>query len=91
MLSRELEPETTTVLYGEPTPLLFVDVNITPDQTERISVFEGDTAEALAISFVCKHGLPYHKRTKLEALLRLQMEDLKYTSSSIHSLHDFVQ
>jgi hypothetical protein len=90
-ISRELEPETATVASGEPAPLLFVEVNITPDQAERISVFEGDTAEALALAFVRKHGLPDHKRTKLEALLRIQMEDLTAESSSLHSLHDFVQ
>jgi len=77
-ISRELEPESNnkyntsaTVASGEPVPLLFVDVNITPNQAERISIFEGDTAEALALAFVRKHGLPDHKRTKLEALLRI--------------------
>jgi hypothetical protein len=48
-----------------------VEVNITPDQSERISVFEGDTAAALAFAFVRKHGLPDQKRAKLEALLKI--------------------
>ena len=89
--SRELEPETATVCSGEPVPLLFVEVNITPDQAERISVFEGDSAAALALAFVRKHGLSDHKRTKLEALLRIQMNDLKAETASFHSLNDFVR
>ena len=90
--SRELEPETATVCSGEPVPLLFVEVNITPDQAERISVFEGDTAAALALAFVRRHGLPDQKRSKLEALLSIQMQDMtEAETSSHHSLNDFVQ
>ncbi len=36
-------------------PLLFVDVNLGPGRAERIVVYEGDTAEALADEFTRKH------------------------------------
>lgn len=36
-------------------PLLFVDVNLGPGRAERIVVYEGDTAEALAEEFTQKH------------------------------------
>jgi hypothetical protein len=46
---------------GEPVddennPLLYVDVNLGPDRTERIVVFEGETAEALAEKFTKEHS-----------------------------------
>lgn len=57
-------------------PLLFIDVNIAPDQTQRISIFDGDTPEALALDFVLKHGLSERMRAKLENSLKIQMEDI---------------
>lgn len=41
---------------GAPQPLLFVDVNLGPGRAERIVVYEGDTAEALAQEFTDKHS-----------------------------------
>ena len=37
-------------------PLLFVDVNLGPEKSERIVVYENDTAEQLAEQFADKHG-----------------------------------
>ena len=37
-------------------PLLFVDVNLGPGRAERIVVYDGDTAEALAEEFSQRHG-----------------------------------
>jgi hypothetical protein len=61
---------------GEPQPLLYIDINISDGKAERISVFEGDTPEHLALNFVDKHGLSTHMHTKLEHLLRTQMADV---------------
>lgn len=35
----------------EPVPLLYVDINLGPENIERIVVFEGNTAEDLAKEF----------------------------------------
>ena len=40
----------------ERVPLLFVDVNLGPGRTERIVVYEGEAAEALARKFATQHG-----------------------------------
>lgn len=34
---------------GDPVPLLFIDVNISSGETKRISIYDGDTPESLAI------------------------------------------
>lgn len=47
-VSKKKEPET---------PLLYVDVNLGGDNSERIVVFEGDTAIALAKRFCEEHNL----------------------------------
>jgi hypothetical protein len=39
------------------TPLLFVDVNLGGDASERIIVYEGDTARDLALKFCEEHNL----------------------------------
>jgi hypothetical protein len=38
-------------------PILIIDVNIGPDQVDKIVVNEGDKAEALCKKFVAKHGI----------------------------------
>ena len=53
----------------ERTPLLFVDVNLGGDNSERIVVFEGDTARDLAIKFCEEHNLDEDTLEKLEELL----------------------
>ena len=58
-------------------PLLFIDVNITPTQTERLEVFQGDTPEQLAYDFCEKHNLPEKMYQKLVKLLGIQMEDIE--------------
>lgn len=37
-------------------PLLYVDVNLGANRTERIVVFEGDESEELAERFIQEHG-----------------------------------
>ena len=59
-----------------PLPLLFIDVNITPMQTERISIFEGDSPNSLAKNFCLKHSLPDKMESKLVKLLSIQMHDM---------------
>ena len=49
------EQKTTT--EGERAPLLFVDVNLGGEQSERIIVYEGDTAPELAQRFCDEHNL----------------------------------
>ena len=61
---------------GEPSPLLYIDINISDNRAERISVFEGDTPERLALDFVAKHGLSTNMHSKLLNLLRQQMVDI---------------
>ena len=42
---------------GDRIPLLFIDVNISPSETERISIFENDTPQTLAHQFCQQHNL----------------------------------
>ncbi len=57
-------------------PLIFVDVNLAPGRSERITVFLGDTAYELASQFAVKHGLEFTMRQKLEVLLESQISEL---------------
>jgi len=50
-------PRKGSPLKDEQQPLLFVDVNLGVDAQERIVVFDGDTAEQLALDFCVKHDL----------------------------------
>lgn len=53
----------------EDNPLLFVDVNLGPERSERIVVYDGDTAEGLAEEFTRKHNLNANMKIKLIQLL----------------------
>lgn len=57
-------------------PLLYVDVNLGPQQTERIVVYEGDTAPELAKDFAERHSLNPAMIGKLTELLEAQMNSL---------------
>ena len=46
-------------------PILFIDVNISPTQTERISIYDGDTPHSLASAFCEEHNLPEKMQKKL--------------------------
>lgn len=54
-------------------PKLYVDVNIGKSECERIVVYEGDSAEQLAIDFCKKHGLEDDMHSKLVVLLEQQI------------------
>jgi hypothetical protein len=56
-------------LSPENTPLLYVDVNLGGDISERIVVFDGDTAIGLAKQFCEEHNLDEDTQEKLEELL----------------------
>lgn len=58
------------------TPLLFVDVNLGGDASERIVVFEGDTARELALKFCEEHNLDEDTLEKLEELLVAQISSV---------------
>ncbi len=53
-----------------------MDVNLGPGKSERIVVFEGDTAEGLADKFASTHGLDSNMRGKLSQLLDSQISGL---------------
>ena len=50
-------------------PLLFVDVNLGSNEQQRIVVYEGDTAQDLALKFCQEHDLDDETQKNLEALL----------------------
>ena len=60
----------------EDNPLLFVDVNLGPDRSERIVVYDGDTAEGLADDFARKHNLNQNMKIKLIQLLQNEISGL---------------
>ena len=47
-------------------PLLFVDVNLGPNEQKRIVVYEGDSAIDLAKKFCLEHDLDEATQEKLE-------------------------
>ena len=53
--------------------LLFIDVSIGPNQTERIIVYEDDTPEQLADDFAKKHNLNKYMKQKLIELLNMEI------------------
>ena len=57
-------------------PLLYVDVNLGPGKSERIVVYDGDTAESLAEKFSQTHGLDHNMKGKLAQLLDSQISGL---------------
>ena len=54
-------------------PKLYVDVNIGKNGMERITVYDGDTAESLAEQFCQKHQLGEDMKEKLKQLLDQQI------------------
>ncbi|CAK77389.1 unnamed protein product, partial (macronuclear) [Paramecium tetraurelia] len=57
-------------------PLLFVDVNLGPNKTERIVVYEGDQSCDLAARFAQEHNLDEFMQEKLKELLDYQISGL---------------
>jgi hypothetical protein len=53
-----------------------VDVNLGGDASERIVVFEGDTAKDLALKFCEEHNLDEDTLEKLEELLENQISSV---------------
>ena len=73
---------------GEGNPLLFVDVNLGPGRSERIVVYEGDTAEQLADEFTKNHGLDGNLKEKLVDLLEKQIAGLLGIIDEEHTSND---
>lgn len=55
---------------GENEPMLYVDVNLGNNLTQRIVVFEGDTAESLADKFAQEHDIDETMKQKLTGMLQ---------------------
>ena len=53
--------------------MLYVDVNLGNSGTQRIVVYEGDTAEGLAEKFSQEYNLDYTMKEKLTDLLNQQI------------------
>lgn len=51
------------------TPLLYIDINLGEDKSERIVVFEGDSAKDLAQKFCDNNNLDDETQAKLEEQL----------------------
>ncbi len=60
-------------IQTEPQPLLFIDVNLGSESSERIVVYEGETAKTLSKNFCDKHNLDEETQQKLEELLQAQI------------------
>lgn len=61
------------LLIGENEPMLYVDVNLGNSGTQRIVVFEGDTAEGLAEKFSQEHDIDETMKNKLILMLQQQI------------------
>ena len=57
-------------------PLLFVDVNLGPEQQERIVIYDGDTPTQLALQFCKQHDLDDEMQEQLTILLQQQMASI---------------
>ena len=55
--------------HGSEEPMLFVDVNMGNSGTQRIVIYEGDTAVELAKKFIKKYNLDAAMESKLVAML----------------------
>lgn len=53
--------------------MLYVDVNLGNSGTQRIVVFEGDTAEGLAEKFAVEYNLDASMKEKLTQMLQTQI------------------
>ena len=53
--------------------MLYVDVNLGNSGTQRIVVFEGDTAEGLAEKFAIEYNLDASMKEKLTQMLQTQI------------------
>lgn len=62
-------PPPLDALKEEDNPLLYVDVNLGPNNAQRIVVYEGDTAAQLAYDFCERFGLEGVMEGKLTDLL----------------------
>jgi hypothetical protein len=64
-------------------------VNLGPGKSERIIVYDGDTADSLAEKFAISHGLDLSMKGKLSQLLDSQiaglLEKIDEEQNSIHS------
>ena len=65
----EYEASSTKKINPMKQPLLYVDVNLGPGKSERIVVYDGDTADSLAEKFAQSHGLDSNMKGKLAQLL----------------------
>ena len=63
-------------------PLLFVDVNLTPTQTERIAIWEEDDPADIASDFAALHSLGVAPKAQLEQLVSDPL-------AILHALHSF--
>ena len=63
------EIEKHSPIKKEKQPLLYVDVNLGPGKSERVVVYEGDTAKGLAEKFALVHNLDSNMQGKLAQLL----------------------
>jgi hypothetical protein len=50
--------------------MLYVDVNLGSSGSQRIVVYEGDSAQVLAADFAMKHNLDNQMREKLTIMLQ---------------------
>jgi hypothetical protein len=47
--AKEVETHLNSITcYGENVPIIYIDVNISPSETKRLSIYRGDTADKLA-------------------------------------------
>lgn len=65
-------------------------MNLGPGKSERIIVYDGDTAESLAEAFSLQHGLDPSMKGKLAQLLENQiaglLEKIEEEQTSVHSV-----
>jgi len=64
-----MEQRSSNQQSNVPTPLLFIDINITPTRQERIQVYDGDTPEDLAAEFCQLHNLNSKMQEKMTKML----------------------
>ncbi|MCQ2819322.1 MAG: hypothetical protein MJ252_18825 [archaeon] len=69
-----LEKEKEEEKHEGERPLLEIDVNLKHGEKQKIIVYEGDTAEALAEKFAEKHNLEDKMKKKLEILIQKELD-----------------
>ena len=72
-----------SMLSQERQPLICLDIKISLEKTEQLMIFENDNVEEVTEAFAREHALPEHKKLKLLAILKKQVESMEKAKTPV--------